>query len=472
MNTYLKRIGFLAVISLILIISLQTAQAAPFAYITHYQDSTVSVIDISTNTLVTTISVGTNPYGVAVSPSGKRVYVVNRNGGSVSVIDTDTNTVIATVTVGSSPFGVAVNATGTRVYVANRDSDNISVIDAATNTVIATVSAGPHPFAVAINPEGTRLYVSNFWSDYVTVIDTNTNTILATVTVGSDPVGIIVNPQGTRVYVANLTTNNLSIIDTGTNSVILTVTVGSSPLGIAVRPGGDRVYVANEGSDDVSVIDTATNTVVTTITVGDGPRGIVTNPAGNRLYVVNNGSDSVSVIDTLTNTVIDTISSVGNDSVAFGQFIVPETIWRGTVSIPLKMTNVSVDGTGNRKFQKTSDTITGRMELFLGGLIPHRIMFFGEGEEFQFHFQAVGSIETQGSKSKTEQLLLIGIGEFFMHQYGGDVSNGVAYLDAKGTVKKDNSGVVAASISLSGKIGASINTESVSSGTLKATLTR
>ncbi len=38
---------------------------------------------------------------------------------TVSVIDTATNNVTATVTVGSGPYGVAVTPDGTKVYVAN-----------------------------------------------------------------------------------------------------------------------------------------------------------------------------------------------------------------------------------------------------------------------------------------------------------------------------------------------------------------
>ena len=77
-----------------------------------------------------------------MNPAGTRVYVTNYDSNNVSVIDTATNTVVATVTVGSDPFGVSENPAGTKVYVANQGSNNVSVIDTATNTVVATVPAG------------------------------------------------------------------------------------------------------------------------------------------------------------------------------------------------------------------------------------------------------------------------------------------------------------------------------------------
>ncbi|MDO8681823.1 MAG: hypothetical protein Q7R30_25210, partial [Acidobacteriota bacterium] len=153
------RLGALVccVLALTLSVLAGTVQAAPFAYIPNYGSNTVSVIDTATNTVVATVAVGTNPWGVAVNPAGTRAYVANYVSNDVSVIDTASNTVVATVAVGTYPLGVAVNPAGTRAYVANNNSDNVSVIDTATNSVVATVGVGiaPIAFGVFIAPGGT-----------------------------------------------------------------------------------------------------------------------------------------------------------------------------------------------------------------------------------------------------------------------------------------------------------------------------
>ena len=52
--------------------------ASPFAYITNSGNSTVSVIDTATNNVTATVdNIGTNPFGVAVSPDGSKVYAAN-----------------------------------------------------------------------------------------------------------------------------------------------------------------------------------------------------------------------------------------------------------------------------------------------------------------------------------------------------------------------------------------------------------
>jgi YVTN family beta-propeller protein len=56
------------------------------------------------------INVGSNPYGIAVTPDGSKVYVANEVDNTVSVIDTATNTVVAALPVGHTPvaFGVFI----------------------------------------------------------------------------------------------------------------------------------------------------------------------------------------------------------------------------------------------------------------------------------------------------------------------------------------------------------------------------
>jgi len=66
---------------------------------------------IAFKTVVKTISVGTDPLGVAVTPDGSKVYVANQSDNTVSVIDTATNTVIGSpIPVGNVPsaFGLFI----------------------------------------------------------------------------------------------------------------------------------------------------------------------------------------------------------------------------------------------------------------------------------------------------------------------------------------------------------------------------
>jgi YVTN family beta-propeller protein len=248
-------------------------------YITNSGNETVSVIDTTTNTVIgSPIRVGPIPAGVAVTPGLRRVgdkdrrdeqedkamaskvFVANNFVNTVSVIDTATNTVIATITVGSGPGGVAVTpdlrrdgdgdrrderedkARASKVYVANHNDNTVSVIDAATNTVIGSpITVGNDPYGVAVTPNGRRVYVTNRSSNTVSVIDTATNTVIGSpIPVGNFPIGVAVTPDGRKVFVANFRDNTVSVIATATNTVIgspIPVASGPVAFGVFIRPG-------------------------------------------------------------------------------------------------------------------------------------------------------------------------------------------------------------------------------------------
>jgi YVTN family beta-propeller protein len=268
-----------AALALALGVDVRPAEASPFAYVTNTPSNTVSVIDTATNNVVATVPVGNGPFGVAVTPDGKRAYVANIGfsafSNTVSVIDTATNTVVATVTVGFQPIGVAITPDGTRAYVTNNADGTVSVIDTASNLVTGSpIPVGANPIGLAITPNGKHAYLANAGSGTVSVIDTAINVVVATVAVGSNPAAVAIIPDGKYAYVANAGSGTVSVIDTATNTVAINVPLGSIPEGVAVTPDGKNVYVVNFSSNNVSVIATATNTVVATVGVGNQPRAV------------------------------------------------------------------------------------------------------------------------------------------------------------------------------------------------------
>lgn len=314
----------------------------PFAYITNEGGNNVTIIDTANNTLVgAPINTQNFPQGVTISPDGSRVYAANGGSASISVIDTSTNAVITTVSVGPGPGGMAVTPDGSLVYVAIQSANNVIMIDTSTNTVVGSpITVGNAPTGLAVNPEGSFVYVTNLSSSTISVIDTSSNTVTDTIMTGPGPTGVAVSPDGGRVYTANIP-GSVSVVDTSTNMVIDTVAVGVQPRGVAVTPDGNFVYISNSASGTVSVIRTSDNMVIKTVTVQGLPQGVDVTPDGDHVYVANQGPGTISVIRTSDNTVIDTIS-VGNVSwgpSAFGNFIGPSPV---TLDIAL-----SGSGVGN-----------------------------------------------------------------------------------------------------------------------------
>jgi autotransporter-associated beta strand protein/YVTN family beta-propeller protein len=277
------------------------AQAGPFMYVPSPNDNTVSVVDISTNTVVATIPIISGGYFPAVRGDQSVVYVSNYANNTVTPINTATNTPGAPIAVGVNPYGLAITPDGTKVYVANNSGTTVSVISTATNTVVATIGGFTTPTDVIVTPDGKTAYVTNQTANSVTPINIATNTAGPAIPLapGANPFFLTVTPNGATVYVANSANGTVTPITTATNTAGAPIVIGGTPTQAIATPNGQTIYVSNQSG--VVVISTATNTVVATIPIATS-FGLAVSPDGTTVYVADIGGNTVTPIDTATNT--------------------------------------------------------------------------------------------------------------------------------------------------------------------------
>jgi YVTN family beta-propeller protein len=206
-----------------------------FAYVANSGSNNVSVIAVGASPqVVQTITVGSVPQGVAVSPNSSLVYVENTGSNNVSVISVASNTVTATIPVGTGPLGAAFSPDSSMAYVTNVFSNTVSVIATASSSVVATVTGFSEPIQVALTTDGSAAYVTNFNAGNVSVTTTATNTITATVGVGSVPVGVAIAsaPPTTLVITQPLSPTALNVFNFGTNNQAVQYPAGTKFSGI------------------------------------------------------------------------------------------------------------------------------------------------------------------------------------------------------------------------------------------------
>jgi YVTN family beta-propeller protein len=128
------------------------------------------------------------------------------------VIDGQTDSVITTITVGSGPNALVWNSQNNKIYCANYNDNSVTVIDGQTNSVITTIAVGSHPFALVWNFQNNKVYCANDGSNNVTVIDGQTDSVITNITVGTSPRAFCWNSTQNRVYVANYNSSNVAVI--------------------------------------------------------------------------------------------------------------------------------------------------------------------------------------------------------------------------------------------------------------------
>ena len=184
-------------------------------WVCNKDNGTVACIDVNGSAILAEIQVGVHPRSLAFSPDGARLFVANQRGnvpidrnfvtpfngtemrGTVSVIDVAGFAVQTTLSnVGTEPYGVAVSPNGKYFVVSGHRSATLKFYDVTTlaqvasleyqrnlNNIqppltIADVDANRDGIADLDTPRGftiradsSRLYVTHTRSPYVSVVD-------------------------------------------------------------------------------------------------------------------------------------------------------------------------------------------------------------------------------------------------------------------------------------------------------------
>lgn len=299
------------------------AAAAPFAYVTNTIDDTYSVIDVATNTVVgdpVPIACDGDPYSIAASPGGTRLYVPCRQGGLV-VFEAATGRTLATVR-DLGGWDIAVNPNGREYYLVS-GSPRVTVVDARSNAAVGTIAV-PYSgitavlYRLNITSDGSALYTFDVYNGNAHHLDPAARQpVGAPIALGRD---FAVQAYGTNAIspddglfvVTHDSRRNVKVIGTASDSIV--GDFEASPFGInaaAFSPDGQRLYLLT-GGFELLTLDPATYAPIgDPLDLGPGQAlDMAVTPDGSRIYIPNNDNgsgDEVVVVDTATNSVLTTV---------------------------------------------------------------------------------------------------------------------------------------------------------------------
>lgn len=170
------------------------------AYVANIASGSVSMIDVSTNTLLRQLEFRKGIEGISVSPQGTEVWVANREDSTVSAMSTTSFQLLGTMPAHQVAYRIKHINNGRHVVVSNGMSGNLSVYDVETKKWLRDIALAnnggakgetrPVPVGIASSNQLGLVFVSLAGYDQVAVVDTTSWTVIRYLDVGDGPDGI------------------------------------------------------------------------------------------------------------------------------------------------------------------------------------------------------------------------------------------------------------------------------------------
>ena len=262
-----------------------------FVLVTNSASNNVSLIDIPTLKVTgNPISTCTNPTDViptfAADKQTVLALVMGGDGKTVTLLNITTSSKVTDVTLDYAIDGITTTPDGKYALVGHRQDNCMTVIDitnpsAPAKTVVKNVPS-PGSFTIAFHKTTGINYAlvvdSGNASKSITVVDVNNKKVIGPVTVGPGPSDVVATPDGTLALVANFgggSGNTVSVLDVSDPlkpQITQTITVGTGVVSNVLTYDGALAIVAfKDATSTVTLIDVA-NLTTTNFNVGSAYR--------------------------------------------------------------------------------------------------------------------------------------------------------------------------------------------------------
>jgi len=299
-------------------------------YVGNIYASSVTVIDGSTDKIITTIPVidsspsngyANGPSGLSVDEATNTIYVGMSNG-SIAIVNGQTNQVTSVFSLNLAPPVFSNNQaynskTGILYYQATlaNDSSEITVVNVKAQKVAGHIP-DPDASQVAIDTATNKIYISQYWEGTVWVVDGNTNLLdyiinnvgqraepegcwleitqqNCYINASSELDGITVDETLHRAYAFGDADGVVSTIDTTKNLVINSIHIDGSQFNGAVNTNNNTLYTIGSIYAFLALVDGQTGNLITkdipdgdnTSVYGDISGGVAVNPVNGKIYV-------------------------------------------------------------------------------------------------------------------------------------------------------------------------------------------
>lgn len=229
-------------------------------YVSCQNSSQVAVVDCATDSLLTYIPVGDCPIKLYINVPGRKLYVLNYDDHSVSVVDLTANQVVKTISVGGCYVNAGYYCRRVDKFYCGGD-DEVVVLDGRSDSVVARIPVAAYSTVYAVSGSDKRdVVVASVYgaSDGLYAIDAATNAADTFFQSGRATDAIHWSPLSDRFYCTSAFTNEVIVLSGDGRQHLTSLPVANCPFVIAQSPVHKRLYVGHNNSSKVYVIRDAT----------------------------------------------------------------------------------------------------------------------------------------------------------------------------------------------------------------------
>lgn len=282
-------------------------------YITNSAGNDVTVVDVATNKVLSTIDVGPRPHGIAVPASQDLVLITIEGGkqGELVYLDPITDKILKRIAIGPAPNQLAVTPDGRWAYIPVNDG-HYEVVDVPAGKIVERIFTGGRPHNTLCSADGQRMYLAPMGTPKkVSIVEVSTHKIIAEVPFSNVVRPIAVSKDEKRLFAEVDGLVGFEEADVRSRKMMHRVAakladehkkVGSRSHGLALRPDEKEIWECDVEHQEVHVFDIT----------GKAPKQVATIPMGGRVYWLTFSPDGkfayVSVRSRNETAVVDTLS--------------------------------------------------------------------------------------------------------------------------------------------------------------------
>lgn len=300
----------------------------PAAYVVNGESSTISVINLNTNTVTDSFELmngssmimyphhvyhhqSSTMHHLTVGVPGMDLSAGHTGGmagmkGAVLVIDAVKGTITKNIELPMMNHNAVYSPNGTEIWTTQMHDDGMVLIfDATTYALKDSVMAGMESAEITFSADGSKAYVCNGGSNDVTVINPITKAVIATIPVGANPVGAWVGSDG-KMYVDCETEKKIYSISVSGDYVYETISLTYTPAMVAHNSLKNELWISDPTNSKVHYYnwDGSMNMWMHggEFVTGAGSHAIAFSNDKNTAYVTNQMANTVSVVNVATHT--------------------------------------------------------------------------------------------------------------------------------------------------------------------------